>query len=370
MDTIELQREWDLLASLLPSGWQEAAREQGALKRARNVKDPEVLLRLILLHAGAGLSLRQASARAKITGLAEISDVALFKRLRSAEPWLRWMTRRMLQMSRYCSKLVTSDIGRRLRLVDATTVQEPGATGASWRVHYCIMLPTLGCDFFEITDTRGGETYKRFPVQDGDIVLGDRGYCHREGVAYVKDCGGDVVVRLNRTNFPLLSAQNQPFQFLPMLRTLKGLQSKEWSVRFETSSSSYTARLCAIRKSSVAAQLSKKRIIREAKKKQKHPMPETLEAAEYIYVLTTLAKKEFNTTMVLELYRARWQVELAFKRLKSLMQSGHVPKYDPESARAWIQAKLLTVLLIERLQEKASFFPPWGFQIPLAEPMA
>ncbi len=370
MDAMELQREWDLLASLLPPGWQEAAREQGALKRARNVKDPEVLLRLILLHAGAGLSLRQASARAKITGLAEISDVALFKRLRSAEPWLRWMTRRMLQMRRYCSKVVTSGFGKRLLVVDATTVQEPGATGTSWRVHYSLRLPTLVCDFFEITDARGGETYKRLPIQSGDIVLGDRGYCHREGVAYVKDRGGDVVVRLNSTSFPLLSARNQPFQLLPMLRTLKGWQSKEWSVRFEASSGSYTARLCAIRKSSVAAQRAKERIIREAKKKQKHPAPATLEAAEYIFVLTTLAKTKFNTTMVLELYRARWQVELAFKRLKSLMQSGHVPKYDPESARAWIQAKLLTVLLIEGLQEKACFFSPWGFQIPLAESLA
>ena len=93
MDVTQLQREWDLLESFLPAGWREAAREQGALTRARQVKDPEVLLRLILLHAGTGLSLRQATARAKIQGLASISDVALLKRLRSAESWLRWMTR-------------------------------------------------------------------------------------------------------------------------------------------------------------------------------------------------------------------------------------------------------------------------------------
>ena len=370
MDAMELQREWDLLASLLPPGWREAAGGLGALKRARNIKDPEVLLRLILLHAGAGLSLRQASARAKITGLASISDVALFKRLRSSEPWLRWMTGELLRGSRYCSKFVTSDMGDRLRIVDATTVQEPGATGASWCVHYILTLPTLVCDFFEVTDARGGETYKRLPIQSGDIVLSDRGYCHREGVAYVKDRGGDAVVRLNSTSFPLLSARDQAFQLLPMLRTLKRRQSKEWGVRFEASSGEYRARLCAIRKNSVAAKRTKDRIIREAKKKQKRPTPETLEAAEYVFVLTTLAKTKFNTTMVLELYRARWQVKLAFKRLKSLMQAGHVPKYDQASARAWIQAKLLTVLLIERLQEKACFFSPWGFQIPLAGPLA
>ena len=231
---MELQQEWDLLAGLLPAGWREAAREQGALKRARKIKDPDILLRLILLHAGAGLSLRQASARARTTGLAMISDVALLKRLRCSEPWLRWMTREMLGEGRYRSEFVTSDMGHRLRVVDATTIQEPGATGTSWRVHYSLVLPTLVCDFFELGDPSTGETYKRLPIESGDIVLGDRGYCHREGVAYVKDRGGDVIVRLNSTSFPLLTPHDQPFDLLPMLRTLRGRQSREWSVRFQT----------------------------------------------------------------------------------------------------------------------------------------
>lgn len=362
MNIIELQSEWDLLARFLPTGWKKAAREQGALKRARKIKDPEVLLRLILLHAGAGLSLRQATTRAKIQGLASISDVALLKRLRSAESWLRWITTETLRRSRYGSELLKVGTGQRLRVVDATVVQEPGATGTSWRVHYSLSLPTLVCDFFEVTDNRGAETYKRFPIQSGDIVLGDRGYCHREGAAYVKEHGGEVVVRLNTTNFPLLDAKiGEPFQLLQRLRTIRGRQPKEWDVCFKASSGIYTGRLCAIRKSAVAMQQAKKRILKAAKRKQKQVMPQTLEAAEYIFVFSTLAKTEFDTQTVMEFYRARWQVELAFKRLKSLMQAGHVPKYDKASARAWIQAKLLTVLLIERLQEEACFFSPWGF---------
>jgi len=362
MNIFELQSEWDLLAKFLPAGWKKAAREQGALKRARKVKDPEVLLRLILLHAGAGLSLRQATVRAKIQGLASISDVALLKRLRSAEPWLRWITTEILHRNRYGAELLKVGTGQRLRVVDATVVQEPGATGTSWRVHYCLSLPALVCDFFEVTNNRGGETYKRFPVQNGDIILGDRGYCHREGAAYVKEHGGDVVVRLNTNSFPLLDAKTEePFQLLQRLRTIEGRQSKEWDVCFEASSRIYTGRLCSIRKSAVAAQQAKNRIMKTAKKKRKHVLPQTLEAAEYVFVLTTLAKTEFDTQTVLVFYRTRWQVELAFKRLKSLMQAGHVPKYDEASAKAWIQAKLLTVLLVECLQEKAHFFSPWGF---------
>ena len=112
----------------------------------------------------------------------------------------------------------------------------------------------------------------------------------------------------------------------------------------------------------MAARRAKERIIRMAKKKQMQVMPQTLEAAAYVFVLATVAATTFDTETVLELYRARWQVELAFKRLKSLMQAGHVPKYDEASARAWIQAKLLAVLLIERLQEEAYFFPRGAFR--------
>jgi len=363
MNASEIQKEWSLLAKFLPKGWREAARTEGALKRARGIKDAETLLRLILLHAGAGLSLRQATARAKVAGLTSISDVALLKRLRSSEPWLRWITTRLLSDSVYAPSFFTIDAERRLRVIDATTVQEPGATGTSWRVHYSILLPTLVCDFFEVTDVSGGETYKRLPVEQGDIILGDRGYCHREGVAHVLNNGGDVVVGLNSIKFPLLDRQVQPFDLLGRLRTLRGWKPKEWAVRFEASQDIYEARLCAIRKSPVAAERARKNAIREAKKKKRKILPATLEMTKYVFVLATFPYEVFDTQAVLELYRVRWQVEMSFKRMKSLMQAGHVPKYDVSSARAWIQAKILTVLLIEHLQEKASFFSPWGFQI-------
>ncbi len=71
-------------------------------------------------------------------------------------------------------------------------------------------------------------------------------------------------------------------------------------------------------------------------KKKRKVLPSTLESPKYVFVLATFAQEDFDTLAVLELYRIRRQVELAFKRLKSLMQAGHVPKYDVTSPRAWI----------------------------------
>ena len=367
-----MDEEWGVIATLLPEGWRELARETGAMRRARGgIASPEALLQLLLLHVATGLSLKQAVARAHVQGIASVTDVALLKRLRSSEGWLRELARRMYEASRFAHSSTTAPEGRRLRAVDATTVEEPGATGTNWRVHYCISLPDLRCDFYELTDVRGGETYKRVPVAPGDIILGDRGYCHREGVAHVLRQGGDVIVRLNSTSFPLLAAhRDTPFALLPNLRRLKGCRPGEWAVRFKTGDRTWNARLCAIRKGETAAEKAKKKIQQAASRKGMQINAETLEFAEYIFVLATLDSEVLDTREILDLYRARWQIELCFKRFKSLLRLGHLPKRSDASARAWIQGKLLTVLLVERLIAEARFFSPWGFDLSASQPMA
>ncbi|TVQ29424.1 MAG: IS4 family transposase [Wenzhouxiangella sp.] len=364
--------EWCVLTSLLPDGWQELARETGAMRRASGeIRSADTLLQVLLLHVATGLSLKQAATRAKVQGVAAITDVALLKRLRTSEAWLRELSKQMFERSRFLDDLSGLAGGRRLRAVDATTVQEPGATGTDWRVHYCIGLPGLDCDYYELTSVSGGETYKRLPVSPGDIVLGDRGYCHREGMAHVLEHRGDVVVRLNTGAVPLMQATDEAcFDLLERLRTLSACSPAEWAVRFEAGKKLWPARLCAIRKSAEAAQIAKEKVLRDARRKGRKVKPETLEYAEYTLVITTLDREQFDSAKVLELYRARWQVELCFKRFKSLLQLGHLPKRSDASARAWIQGKLLTVLLVERLADEARFFSPWGYRLAMPQSLA
>lgn len=370
MEQSVVEAEWEILVGLLPAGWKELAWRSGALRRARGIADAETLLRLILLHAGTGLSLRQTVARAKIAGIATISDVALLKRLRVAEPWLRELTHAMLASSRYALRVPQLPQRWRLRVVDATTVEEPGATGTTWRVHYTLRVPSFDCDFFEVSSAKDAETYRRVPVHRGDVLLADRGYAHREGIAHVVRHGGDVVVRLTSVGVPLLDSRGRPFGLLEHLRTLRGHQPGEWSVQLVARGGTLQGRLCAVRRRATATARAQKRLRRLASKKQQVVRPETFEVAQYVFVFTTLPQSEVAPWQVLELYRVRWQIELAFKRLKSLFGAGHVPKYDTRSAQAWIQAKLLIVLLIERLMDQARFFSPWGFNLSPPQPLA
>ena len=358
-----LAEEWAIITRFLPDDWRELARSTGALQRARQVRNADVLLRLVFLYAASGLSLQQASARAANAGLAKLSNVALMKRMRSAGPWLRVLAEAVFAESTRKPSLDPAPAGRRLRIVDATHVRVSGTSGADWRLHYVLGLPTLTCDFAEVTNASGGETYTRIPIEPGDIILGDRGYCHREGVAYVLERGGDVVVRLNANSFPLLDSKGERLDLLATMRSLEEHIPGSWPVRFQAGGKEYDARLCAVRKSDSAAQLAKERLLKTARRKGRTVREETLELAEYIFVLATPGLDELSATEILELYRARWQIELGFKRLKSLFNAGSAPNHDPEAVRSWIYAKLLAVLLIERLGEESRLFSPWGFPL-------
>jgi len=364
-----LEEEWEFLTDLLPKDWREQARSTGAFRRARGIGSADCLLQLILMHTATGLSLRQTVVRAREQGIADISDVALLKRLRLSEPWLRGLTSQMTELGD--TDLVQRlSQRRRIRVVDATTVEEQGGAGTDWRVHYTLSLPELSCDFFEVTDEHGGETYRRIPVARGDLVLGDRGYSNAAGVSAVLASDGDVLVRWNSFSFPLETAEGRAFAALKELSKLPKRGAREWPVSFTHQGQRYTGRLCAIRKSAVATVRAQEKMQKQARKKQKQPNEEALKLAAFIAVFTTVSQAVLSTEEVLELYRVRWQVELRFKHLKSLLGLGCLPKYDDRSCRAWIQAKLLCGLLIERLMREAKFFFPWGYRLLAAKPLA
>ena len=121
-------------------------------------------------------------------------------------------------------------------------------------------------------------------------------------------------------------------------------------------------RVCAVRKSNAATEKSRRKVMASRTRKGHLVRPETVEAAGYVFVFTTLDRR-FSSSTVLEVYRGRWQVELAFKRLKSIIGLGHLKKTDLEAARAWLHGKLLVAFVIEALIAAGERFSPWGYPI-------
>ena len=366
-NTGPLPEEWTILRQWLPADLGALAREKGFFTRRRGLQDAERWLRLILLHVGGGLSLKQTVVRARESGLARVSSVALHKRLKRAEEWLCSLTGHVLQQS--WAGLAGRRSTRPVRVVDATDIQEPGRTGTCLRLHYGLRLPELRCDHYEVTDAGGGEKLGRFTFGKGEIILADRGYSHRAGAAAVLGAGADFVLRWHAALFPLLR-NGRAFVPLKELRRLKVGAVAEWEASFEWEGRRHTCRLCGLRKSRQAAERARRKALYKARSNQNEPAPEYLELAGYVIVLTSLRPEQLSAGQALEFYRSRWQVELAFKRLKSLLALGHVPKTSDETARAWMQAKILVALLIEKVLLEGRFFSPWGYPTEWPEPLA
>jgi hypothetical protein len=364
-----LPEDWEILRSWLPQDLNARARQFDFFQRARGLTDGERWLRLILMHVAGGLSLEQTAVRAKELGLASISGVALFKRLRKAEAWLGSLCQHLLaeQQTRLGRCLWPSQY--RVRAIDATDIQEPGSTGSAWRLHYSIALPELVCDHYEVTDPHGGEGLGRFQFKKDQLILVDRGYSRAPGVAKVLQSGATLLMRWHVTALPLQDSQGRPLDLLRRVRGLVKHTAQDWNAQFFYQGKVYRLRLCALRKNRLATERARRQVQEKARADGYEASAETLALAEYILVLTTLPG-DFTASQVLMLYRCRWQVELAFKRLKSLLLAGHVPKSSDQSARAWMQAKILTALLLERLLLEANIFSPWGYGLSELESLA
>jgi hypothetical protein len=360
-----LNEDWDVLVSFFPPSWRWLAGRSRVLKGARKGKSAASFIRVLLLHVANGLSLRETAVRAREGGLADLSDVAVLKRLRKSRNWLRQLC---LALFRERGLPLGRRAGLQLRVFDATNVKEPGRTGSVWRIHYSVQIPSLECDFFKLTGTSGegtGETFRQFPVNAGDYILADRGYSHGAGISHIALHQAYLCVRLNSQSLPLLDPQGEPFPLFERLKTVEQAgQIACWPVGVaEPGAAVVRGRLCVVRKTQAAAAAEIRRCKRLASKKQHGLKPETLVMAQYVALFTTFPEDTFSPEEVLSWYRMRWQVELVFKRFKQLARLGHLPKHDQESSQAWLYGKLFVALLTEKIIGHARTLSPWGYEL-------
>ncbi len=370
-----MNEEWPILLSFFPNKWEELAVTTSAIKGLRKEKDTENYLRTLLLHLACGYSMRETVTRAKLANIADISDVALLGRLRKSKEWLH-----SLCVSLFAEQgiALSKENGFQVRLFDATTIKEPGKTGSLWRIHYSVTLPTLNCDFFKLTETKGqgtGESFFQFSIKKGDYIIADRGYSTAAGIHHVASKKAYVMVRVNTQSLIIQNLKGEKF---PLLGNVMGIRKagtvRSWHVQIPGRKSDLVnGRVCIIRKTEEAIKMAQGKLRRNAQKKGHSLKPETLEYAKYVIIFTTFPEESFTDIGVLEWYRIRWQVELVFKRFKSIAQLGHLPKYSSDSSKAWLYGKLFVALLTEKLINHACSISPWGYILeeqPIPERLA
>src|SRR6056297_685208 len=363
-------QNWTVITRFLPDDWRSKAKELNACRRLRGIPSIDILLRMLMVHVSEGYSLIQTSNIARQAGWATVSDVALLKRLRSAEEWLRWMCVELASRHHPGRLDFTKPqwlSAHRVRSFDATVISEPGSTGTDWRIHYSLGLFDLYCHEFLLTDPSTGEQISNFTLEPGDFVVADRAYCNGKFINELAGGGGDFLLRNKPRSVRLVAGpgDEQPLDVLAHCRLVEKGTPQSHSI---TTSDGCRLRLLIHKKSPEAAEAARKVYLRDKRKKQKKINPDSVELQGYIILITSKTDPSVSTVDLLNLYRLRWQIELAFKRLKSIMGLGHLPKYDPHSCRAWLYGKLLTALLVEVLVEHARLFSPWGYPLDASQP--
>ena len=324
-----------------------SARATRAFLRPREVKSAADLLRLILAYCLGGLGLRSTAVWSASVGLADLSAVAVLQRLCNSSDWLLHLVGQRLA----CGANPSVD-GRLIRLLDATCVPKFGldarAGNGLWRLHCSFDLPSERFSFFELTDETGSEQFDRVPVVQGEIRIGDRGYMHPERLVAVHAAGGDLIVRAGWKSVRWLDADGNPLDLIAALSAAGTVGVLDLPVAIARKKApAFKVRLVAFRKPPQAAETSKIKARRAAQREGHAISGQTLVAAEWVILVTTLGSETFTAKAVGDLYRLRWRIEMAFKRLKSVIGLGGPPGKDPRAAKAWILAHLLMILLLE-----------------------
>ncbi len=348
--------EWEAGLARVPVDLEESAYRTKALQRKRGVQRAADLLRLVLAYSLWDWSLRLVGAWATSAGLANLSDVAVRKRLRGTRRWLGELVGAWVRQHGG----LTAHAGVRVRLIDATVITQPGSQGTDWRVHLSFDVGQMCLDGVEITDASGGETLVRHAAAPGEIEVADRGYAHRRGLGHALARGAAVVVRINGHNLPLETPAGRPLNLAAWLRRIPSGQTAERWVQVRTPDGCFALRLLAQRLPRAAAKAARQRLTKASRKKGHTPSATSLAFASCLVLVSNLPANTWSLAQVVQLYRVRWQVELAIKRLKSLLHFDCLRTKDPELAQVYLLAKLVAaVWLDDQTVQHATQQPEW-----------
>ena len=326
--------DWLKVSSHLPVDLEDIARETRAFVRPRQIRSGEMLLRILLSYASGNNSLEKTVAAASSRGWAKMSANALHLRLRGSEKFAQRVFLSLLSRSTGMS----SRVKRRIRIVDGTFLSAPGAKTSDFTLHVQYDPVSGHPVSMELDNGHSGESFRLHSFSPGDLVMGDRAYGKCRGIDSVLEQGADVLVRIHPQTIRLIDAQSKTVKLTSLASQVPKGASASFQLFLPIPSDGERAGGWATSK---AIRIRPVRVIATYTDK-----------GEILWLLTNLSEEDLSTQDALDLYRERWQIELFFKRLKSILDLDEVPSRDPTVARPWIYLKMIAAILALKLEDE------------------
>ena len=326
------------------------------------IRNAESLLRLNMLYTANNGSFQTTSLGMALTEDVKISKPAVAKRIRNSREWLRWMAMELCAEQGATIEKPAFLSDKNVQLVDATDETTNGKNKDIWRLHYVFNLFGFHATDMELTSAKEGERLTRHTISSNDIYIADRVYCTINSIEHVLSGGADFLLRFKSKAFNLYNEAGERIEILPALRSLSNLESSDFRCFYKLPCGTLRPlRIVAMKKEAKAIEDSKRKMERKASKNQgKQAHADTIELNEYITLATSL---EYTNEQILELYRARWQIEQVFHRLKSLFGYGNVPSKRDDTVKAWFYGKLMLAALCESILKRVPFPPEYNTKI-------
>ena len=356
MKANQIFSDWGHLLQFLPDNMTELAKASGAVKRWRNITTGEELLRINLAYVVEDLSLRSTAGWSSQSEMAEMKDTSVLHRLKQSVPFLEQVLAHLLNHRLHGEPAN----GPTFNIKDASVLSELGSTGTDWRIHATYNPQYMRLSRVEVTDYTGGERLDRDHYLTDEIVLGDRGLSRAKGMHAVAEENAFSLVRMHWQNIRLQDQHDNALNLQSILdRADAGDQQTIVYIPCE-GKKPLRARLLVRPLPTDKREKARRSVRTKATKKGRTPGSIALQLAGYFCVLTTLPEEIASIDLVFELYRIRWQIELFFKRCKSLLHLDQLRADDPLLVRAYILGKLIEVALITLLTTEGESFSPWG----------
>jgi hypothetical protein len=340
----ELSRTIDLEAT---------ARQFKAIQRVRKVRSAEDLLRLAMIWGPGRQSYRETAALAAHGKIVDMSDKGIVGRMRKAGDWLAHILASLLAARTNRPRAEALEVS----VIDGSVICSPGKA-EDWRLHARYDAGQGRFSDLVLTTARHAECASRTPAQARQITIMDRGYARVRSFQAVLCEGGDFIARTGWRQLVFHDAKKQRIDLMALLRQRRQragrfVERAVWVKGIERPLRLIIQPLPP----EIAARQRVKRA-RTANKKSHQLDPRTAEAAGFLMLVTSLPVRGHSTRQVLDRYPDRWQVEIGFKRFKTLGGIDELPAADPDLARTWLLAHLIATVLIDDLVNEIVAFPP------------